>query len=149
MGIHHCKLRLAGLGQLPAPVGKAVLLGQGNHAHKHRRAGIVQDQDPAGLLILLDHVVNGLDQGRYIKGVDIAQRFFKRHDQLIFNALLQSKAVAVMGIEGGAVELRQCADLLHRDPVDRLLLQQLQKGLLEHHLRIAFSGIQLLHTEPS
>ena len=27
--------------------------------------------------------------------------------------------------------------------------EQLQKGLLEHHLRIAFSGIQLLHTEPS
>ena len=52
---------------------------------------------------------------------------------------------AAMGIEGGTVKLRQRADLLHRNPTDWLFLQQLQKGLLEHHLRIAFPCIQLLH----
>ena len=53
-----------------------------------------------------------------------------------------------MGIEGGTVKLRQGTDLLHRNSVYRLFLQQLQKRLLEHHLRIAFPCIQLLHIEP-
>ena len=52
-----------------------------------------------------------------------------------------------MGIEGGTVKLRQRTNLLHRNSVYRFFLQQLQKRLLEHHLRIAFPCIHLLHIE--
>ena len=53
-----------------------------------------------------------------------------------------------MGIEGGTVKLCQGTNLLHRNFVYRFFLQQLQKRLLEHHLRIAFPCVHLLHIEP-
>ena len=99
-------------------------------------------------MILIDHIVDGFDQRRHIKRIDIAKGFLKCVDEFILNALHQGKAIAVMGIEGGTVKLRQRTNLFHRNSVYRFFLQQLQKRLLEHHLRIAFPCIHLLHIEP-
>ena len=148
MGIHHFQFCLTGSGQLFPPVGNAALLGQGNHPHENRGVCIPQNQNPAGCLILIDHIVDRFDQSRHVKRIDIAKGFLKCIDELVLDALHQGKTIAVMGIKGGTVQLRQRANLLHRDSVYRFFLQQLQKGLLEHHLRIAFSCIHLLHIEP-
>ena len=147
MGIHHLKLCFVGIGQLFPPVSNAFLLGQSNHPHEDRCACIPQNQNPAGGLILIDHIVNGFDQCRHIKQIDIAKGFLKGIDEFILNALHQGKAIAVMGIEGGTVKLRQRANLFHRNSVYRFFLQQLQKRLLEHHLRIAFPCVHFLHIE--
>ena len=67
--------------------------------------------------------------------------------QFVLDALQEGKAVAVMGIEGGAVEFSQVADLLHRDLVDRLLLQDLQERFLQDPLGITHPCVRLLHVD--
>ena len=149
MGIHHFQFRLFGLRQLLSPVSKAVVLGKSNHFHNNGRTCITENKNPAGRLILFYHIVDSLDECCYIKGIDIAQRFCKSVDQFVLNALHQRKAIAVMGVEGCPIQLRQLADLFYRDPVDWFFFQQSQKRQFEHHLCIALSRIQLFHVCPS
>ena len=89
-----------------------------------RRAGILEDQHTAGFLVLPDHVVDRLDQRRNIKRFYQRERLRERFKQLILDRLQQRKAVAVMRIKRRAVQLRQLADLLDRDLVHALFLQQ-------------------------
>ena len=84
----------------------------------------MEDQHTAGFLVLPDHVVDRLDQRRNIKRFYQRERLRKRFKQLILDRLQQRKAVAVMRIKRRAVQLRQLADLLDRDLVHALFLQQ-------------------------
>ena len=83
-----------------------------------------------GRLILIDHIVDGFDQSRHIKRIDIAKGFLKCIDEFILNALHQGKAIAVMGIEGGTVKLRQGTNLLHRNSVYRFSFSSFRKDCL-------------------
>ena len=84
----------------------------------------MEDQHAAGFLVLPDHVVDRLDQRRNIKRFYQRERLRERFKQLILDRLQQRKAVAVMRIKRRAVQLRQLADLLDRDLVHALFLQQ-------------------------
>ena len=77
MGMHHLKICFTGIGQFFPPVGNTVILGQGNHPHKDSCVCILQNQDSTHRLILIDHIVDGFDQSRHIKRIDIAKGFLK------------------------------------------------------------------------
>ena len=95
-----------------------------DHSAKHIRADVLKDQHAAGLLLLLDHRIDGLDQRGHVKGIHQLQRLLKRFQQILLDALQQCKAVAVVGIERRAVQLGPFADLLDGDLVDGLFLQK-------------------------
>ena len=123
MRVQHLQFLVARAQLLP-PVGDALRPGVIDHPVDDRRAGILEDQHTAGLLVLPDHVVDRLDQRRNIKRFYQRERLRERFKQLILDRLQQRKAVAVMRIKRRAVQLRQLADLLDRDLVHALFLQQ-------------------------
>ena len=80
--------------------------------------------------MLLHHGIECGDQRAHVKAVDQPQGLSEGIQKLLLDALHQRKAIAVMGVEGCPVQLRQLADLLDRDLVDRLFPKQGQKGFL-------------------
>ena len=105
MRIHHLQLGFTGLRQFPVPISKAARFCQSDHFRNDSRTGIPQNECPAGFLILIDHGIEGFDQSRHIKGINISEGFLKLINELILNALQQCKAVTVMGIESSPVDL--------------------------------------------
>ena len=124
MGVEHFQLRLRYAMQVLFPVGDAFAPGKADHSAQHVRADILKDEHAAGLLLLLDHRIDSLDQRGHVKGIHQLQRLLKRFQQILLDALQQCKAVAVVGIECRPVQLSPFADLLDGDLVDGLFLQK-------------------------
>ena len=97
---------------------------QADHPAQHVRADVLKDQHAAGLPLPLDHRIDGLDQRGYVKGIHQLERLLKRFQQILLDTLQQRKAVAVVGVERGAVQLGPFADLLDGDLVDGLFPQK-------------------------
>ena len=139
------------MAQFLPPIGNAFISGKVDHALYDRRAYILKNQYPAGVLVLLNHRVDRLNERGHIEGIQQLQGVLERFQQFIFNLLQQREAVAVMGVKGRPVQLRQFADLLDGDLVDWFLLQQRQKGFFQNPLCISYSRVSFshgnLHTE--
>ena len=66
-----------------------------------------------------------------VHGPDVLQQCL---GQLAPHLLVQRRHVIVVGVKGGAVQLCQLAQLLHRDVLHRLVPQQLQQALPQQPL---------------
>ena len=124
MGVEHFQLGLRGAAQVLFPVGDAFAAGHIDHAAKDIGTGVLKDQHAAGLLLPLDHRIDGLDQRGHVKGIHQLERLLKRFQQILLDALQQRKSVAVVGVKRRPVQLGPFADLLDGDFVDRLFLQK-------------------------
>ena len=76
---------------------------------------------------------------------DLVYGSLPHRDRTSDGALQQGKAITVMRVKCGAIQLRQFTDFLYRDPVDRLLAEQRQKGFLQYALRVADPCISFFH----
>ena len=74
VGVEHFQLRLRYAMQVLFPVGDAFTLGKADHSAQHVRADVLKDQHAAGLLLPLDHRIDGLDQRGHIKGIHQLER---------------------------------------------------------------------------
>ena len=124
VGVEHFQLRVRGALQMPPPVGDAFAAGKVDHPAQYVWRGVLKNQHPAGLLLLLDHGVEGLDQRGHVKGIHQLQRLPKSFQQILLNAFQQCEAVAVVGVEGRAVQPGSLSDLLDGDLVDGFFLQK-------------------------
>lgn len=102
--------------------------GEVDHTSEDGGTCAAEDQNAAGVPVLLHHGIERGDQRTHIKAIDQPQGLPEGFQKLLLDALHQRKAIAVMGVEGRPVQLRQLADLLDRDLVDGLFPKQGQKG---------------------
>ena len=124
MGIEHFKLRVGSIAKLTLPGRDAGGPGKINHPPGKGRAGSAENQHAAGVPVLLHHGIEGGDQRAYVKAVNELKGFPESIQKLLLDALQQGKAIAVVRIKGGPVQLRQLADFLDGDFINRLFSQQ-------------------------